>query len=350
MMELLPRERVELALSHQDTDRVPTDFWAVPEVWEKLFKKFGTRDENQVLERLDIDMRTIGPDYAGPKMEIFSDGSYLCPDGTHRRTVKNQYGAYEEYASYPLAGAQTLEEVDAFRWPKAEWYDMDGFARKIGGLHDRYFIKVDTTGMYENAWALRGMENFMVDMAMEEEIPHRIMEHLTNYNIEKITRILEKAGDKIDLVYTYDDIASQNGPLMSKAMWEEYIKPYHARLNRAIKNFGKKIMYHSCGAVYSFIEDLIGLPIDILNPLQPKAEGMDLQKIKDNFGDRLSFHGAIDIQQLLPFGTPEEVEEAAVETKRILGAKGGYIMTSAHYIQADTPVENILALFAAANK
>lgn len=344
-MELLPRERVELALDHKDTDRVPTDFWAVPEIWERLLDYYHTTSKETILENLKIDVRTVVPDYIGPKMPTFADGSYYKTNGTHRRMVKNEFGAYEEHASFPLAKAEMKEEIDSFRWPKLEWYDFDHLSEKIENLHEKYYIKIETGGIFELAWGLRGLEQFMIDMAMGEDIPHWIMGHLTDFYCGYIENVMEKAGDKIDVVYTYDDIAGQNGLLVSPRMWETYIKPYHERLNSVIKRYGKKILYHSCGAVVPMIDRLMELPIDILNPLQPKADGMDMRMIKDRFGDRICFHGAIDIQELLPKGTVQQVADTARKTIDILSKNGGYILASAHFIQADTPIENILALY-----
>jgi uroporphyrinogen decarboxylase len=161
-------------------------------------------------------------------------------------------------------------------------------------------------------------------------------------------RVIEAAEGLLDMVYTYDDIGIQGGLLMSPRMWRNYILPRHQRLNAAIRaaRYPVKIMYHSCGAIYPLIGALIDeMGIDVLNPLQPRAAGMDAARIKSEFGQRLSFHGAIDIQHTLPHGTPEEVQAEVRERCAILGQGGGYICTSAHYLQADTPLENVVALY-----
>lgn len=350
MDKLLPRERVLAALSHQVTDRVPLDFWAVPETWAKLKNHFGTEDEELILQNLGIDVRQFQPDYTG-EIVTLEDGSYYDPMGVHRIKVKNLYSEYEEYASSPLGFAETAEDLEKYdRWPDIEKFDFANLSKKIGDAHKKYYIKLETGGLFELAWALRGYERFMMDMVLNPEIPHVIMGKLTDFFCEYVRRAMEYAGDKIDMIYTYDDIASQNGLLISKDMWKEFIRPYHVKLNSVIKSYGKTIMYHSCGAVYDVIEDLMALPIDVLNPLQPLAAGMDMEKIKKNFGDRLCFHGAIDIQFLLPQGSREEVAETVEKTIQVLGAGGGYILSSAHYIQADTPVENIITMYETARK
>jgi uroporphyrinogen decarboxylase len=174
------------------------------------------------------------------------------------------------------------------------------------------------------------------------------MDRFTDIYIENTVRVIQAAGGLLDMVYTYDDVGIQNGPLISPRMWRRYILPRHQRLNAAIRAAGYpvKIMYHSCGAVYPFIAAFVDeMGIDVLNPLQPRAAGMDMVRIKAEFGNRLAFHGAIDIQHTLPHGSPEEVQAEVRERCQVLGRGGGYVCTSAHYIQADTPLENIVAMY-----
>ena len=341
---MLPRERVLLALSHKITDHVPLDFWGTPETWEKLRAHFGTNDDEFILETLEIDIRQFQPQYMGV-IETKPDGSYIDRMGVHRKPVKNKFCVYEEYASSPLGFAETVDDFKNYQWPDINKFDFKSLPEQIGGMHKTYYIKLETGGLFELAWALRGYEQFMIDMVESPEIAHYIMDKLTEFYCEYVHRTMKHAGEKYDMVYTYDDIASQNSLLLSKDMWEEFIRPYHVKLNKVIHEYGKTVMYHSCGAIYDMIPMLALLPIDVLNPLQPLAKDMDFEKIKNEYGSKLSFHGGIDIQRLLPFGSVEEVRTQVRRAVKILGREGGYILTSAHYIQADTPVENICALF-----
>lgn len=348
-MKLLPRERVEAALARKEADRVPVDFWAVPEVWEKLHAHLGTRNEEELLRRLGIDIRQFQPDYAGPPLRRMADGSWFDGMGVHRRVVRNAFSAYEEYAGAPLAFAEDAADLDSYEyWPNIDYFDFSSLPGKIGGAHKTYYVKLETGGLFELAWALRGYEQFFMDMILDTDIVHGIMGRLCDFYCEYVRRAMAAAGNKYDLVYTYDDVAAQNSLLMSREMWRELIRPYHIRLNTVIHGLGKKVMYHSCGAVYELIPELAALPIDILNPIQPSAKGMDMARIKENFGDELCFHGGIDIQTTLPHGSPQDVREAVAGAIATLGRGGGYILTSAHYIQADTPVENILEMYRAA--
>jgi len=212
----------------------------------------------------------------------------------------------------------------------------------------RYHLRYEVGGIFEWSWALRGFERFLLDLVEKPEVACAIMDRFTDTYIENTRRVIEAAGGLLDMVYTYDDVGIQGGLLMSTRMWRKYILPRHQRLNAAIRSASHpvKIIYHSCGAVYpligAFVDDM---GIDLLNPLQPRAAGMDMARIKAEFGDRLAFHGAIDIQHTLPHGTPAEVQAEVRERCALLGRGGGYICTSAHYIQNDTSLENIVAMY-----
>lgn len=347
---MLPRKRVLTALEHKAPDRIPLDFWVTPEVWEKLKLYFKTDDEEYILRELNVDIRQFQPDYIGPDFTRMEDGSYIDAMGVHRKPQKNDFCEYEEYGSWPLGFANTIEDLENYdNWPCIDNFDFTHLSEKIGDAHKTYYIKIETGGFFELSWALRGYEQFMMDMIVQPEMAKYIMQKLTDFYCEFVRRSMENAGDKIDMVYTYDDIASQRSLLMSQKTWEDIIKPYHEQLNKVIKGYGKTVMYHSCGSIYDMIPMLSELPIDVLNPLQPLASGMDLQKIKDTYGDDLCFHGAIDIQSLLPNGTPQEIKNVVEETIEILGKDGGFILTSAHYIQADTPVDNIISMYESAS-
>ena len=346
MMEMTSRERVFTALEHKTPDRCPVDFWAESTTLQTLFKYFGVSSEEALLDIFDVDLQFVGPRSLGKPSVTLPDGGFENPDGSRYRFVKNDSCAYAECVYRPLEDMETVDEVRTYdKWPDADAFDWDHFAEDIGKRHEKRVIKLFTGGLFERAWGLRGQENFLTDMILSPDIPHYIMGKLTDYFIDYVRHAMDAAGDLIDIVYTYDDIATQKSLIMSHEMLEEFVYPYHRKLNAVIRHYGKRVLYHSCGAVFPEIPSLMSHPIDILNPLQPLAAGMDLQKIKDTYGSVLSFHGGIDIQELLPHGSPEEVKNAVRRAISILGKDGGYIMTAAHNIQNDTPVENIIAMY-----
>ena len=342
------RERVFCALEHKAPDRCPVDFWVESATENTLKAHYGVKSFGELLDLFNVDMQFVFPpmksEFAG--VVWHSDGSWTDASGKRMKRIKNAFSEYTETLYYPLQDMNGIDEVRRYdKWPCADAYDWAAFSDAIGKQNEKRVIKLHTGGLFESAWSYRGQERYLMDMALEPEIPRYIMGKLCDFWCEFVSRAMDAAGDKIDIVYTYDDIATQRGLIMSPKMLEEFVYPYHRRLNALIHGFGKRILYHSCGAVKSQIENLKNLPIDILNPLQPAAEGMDFEEIKSEWGDALCFHGGIDIQSTLPKGTPEEVREAVRRAIRILGRQGGYIMTSAHYIQNDTPVSNIEAMY-----
>ena len=344
-------ERVEAALAHREPDRVPFDFWAVPEVVQRLREALDADDE-EVLRLLGVDCRMVTTRYVGSKARELPDGTFICPWGTHRRHVANEFSVYDEYASFPLAEAETADDVLSWKWASPDDWDVSGVRELCRHLNagGRHHLRYEVGGIFEWSWALRGFERFLLDLVEKPEVACAIMDSFTDIYIENTRRVIEAAGGLLDMVYTYDDVGIQGGLLMSARMWRNYILPRHQRLNAGIRAAGYpvKIMYHSCGAVYPLIGAFVDeMGIDVLNPLQPRAAGMDMARIKAEFGDRLSFHGAVDIQHTLPHGTPAEVQAEVRERCGLLGRGGGYICTSAHYIQADTPLENIVAMYTA---
>lgn len=340
------RERVYTALAHKQPDRCPADLWLEPTTLKKVMEYFGVEKEEEIYDILQIDFQLFTPDSTLPESKIQPDGSWYDHMGVQYHMVKNEFCEYTECISHPLAFVEDVEDFEQYdKWPDATTFDWEHLSEKIGDAHEKRVIKLHAGGLYEVAWTLRGQEQFLIDMAINPEIAHYIMKKLCDYWCDYIQFALDAAGDKIDMVYTYDDIATQATLLMSPEMLEEFIYPYHRRVNAVIRKYGKEIIYHSCGSIISQIDQLCGLPIDILNPLQPKAAGMNFSVLKDTWGDSLCFLGGIDIQYTLPRGSVEEVQKEVKRAVSILGKEGGYILASAHYIQNDTPVENIIAMY-----
>ena len=344
---LSPRERVRLALAHQETDRAPIAMVcsginpAARAELEIYLKTHRGITVDQYLAPL-IDVKNVWPDYRGPALPAHTDIW-----GVRRQSVSYGPGSYDEIEFHPLADATTVEEIENYRWPNADWFDYDSVPRQIAALDEQeeHCIMVMNGNIFESSWYMRGFENIFMDLATEPEIAHALFERMTSYYIQYFKNLLEAAKGRIDLVFTADDIGGQNGLLMSLDMWEEHLKPYHVRLNRVIHEYGAKVIYHTDGAVMDAVEGLIDMGIDVLQALQFDARGMDPVALKTNYGDRLCFEGGVSVQKTLPFGTPEEVKKEVIERLRVLGKNGGYILGPSHAIQDGTPPENIVAMF-----
>src|SRR5208337_810246 len=166
----------------------------------------------------------------------------------------------------------------------------------------RHHIRFRMGTVFELAWQLRGMENFLTEMALNPTIPTYMMERITDIIVELTRRLLDEAGDEIDMVYFYDDIGANPSLLISKKMWRTFIRPCHQKLIDVAKQHNKQVMYHTDGAVRPVIPDLIEMGVDVLNPIQPGTAGMEAIGLKRDFGAQLSFHGGVDIVDLLPKG------------------------------------------------
>jgi uroporphyrinogen decarboxylase len=189
------------------------------------------------------------------------------------------------------------------------------------------------------------MDTFMMDLAADPEISLYILDRLTEVVVENLRRALQVAGDRIDMVYFYDDIGAQENLLISKNMWRRYIRPRHQQIIEVARSFGKPVMYHTDGAIFGLIPELIDMGVDVLDPIQPGAKDMAPSRLKAEFGDRLSFHGGVDIVNTLPKGTPAMVMGEVRERVEVMGQGGGYILSSSHHIQSDTPLENVLVMY-----
>lgn len=351
---LNPRERVLLALSHRETDRVPVDFMATGEAWSRLMDHLRQESREEVLRHLGIDVRHPRQRYVGPPLRRHEDGSWTDAWGVRRRAVPHDKGAYEEIIEHPLASVKDASELSVFPWPKPEWWDANTLVEEIKALdaHASYAVALeefgDPGGIFEIAWYLRGMEQFFIDMVTQPEIPHEIMRRVTQFFLGMLERVMVSAGERIDIIWTSDDIAHQHGILMSIKTWRELIAPHHEGLNRRIHELGAKVMYHCCGSVRPFIPGLIDIGVDVLDVLQFSACDMDPAEIKASFGNQLCFHGGMDVQTTLPHGSAVEVFEAVRDRVEVLGRGGGYILAPTHNIQVDTRPENIITMYTAA--
>lgn len=347
--KLSHRERVRLALEHQETDRIPIAMVCagINAPARKELEAYLERERGiAVAALLDplVDVKSVAPQYVGPALEPGTDMW-----GVRRKPVSYGAGQYNEIEHHPLADAD-VAALAAHSWPSTDWFDYTSIPERIAEAQrgGEYCLVVGNGNIFESSWYMRGFEQMFMDMLTCPDLVHGIFERVTAFFVEHLGNVLTAANGQIDLIFTADDIGGQQGLLMSLEMWEEFIKPYHVRLNRAIHQFGAKVIYHSDGAVMDAVPGLIDMGIDVLQALQFDAKGMDPVGLKSEYGDRLCFEGGISVQSTLPFGSPEDVSAEVAERIRVLGKGGGYILGPSHAIQAGTRPENIVALFDAA--
>ncbi len=349
---MTPKERIRQALEHRQPDRVPIGYVATPEVNDNLKKYLGLDNDKSLLKRLGVDYRWVTPGYKGPKELLFED----CWDkpgidiwGVERKNVSNAYGTYREISNFPLKDIKDAGELEDYPWPEIDWIDFDILGDKTKELdeEDEYWIILNAMSgsIFEMSWYMRGMEQFLIDLLISPEIAAGIIKRLYQFAIDSIDRAIEATDGRIDMVFFADDVASQEGMLISVDTWREMIKPWHKGFYEKAHSLGTKTAYHSCGAIEPIINDLIEIGLDLLNPLQFSARGfLSPQELKNKYGNRLSFLGGMDIQKVLPFYSPEGIKKETERLISILGKDGGYIIQATHNIQPDTPPENIVAM------
>lgn len=367
-MMLSPRERVLCALNHEEPDRVPIFFGTsgattmLAPAYERLKTYLGIKAserflsttlqcaqiDEEILVRSGSDGRPIlpGPVPLTPRQKQTDN---CIVDEWGMKWERRPGSLYYEVTSPPLRNA-TIEDLDKYVWPPLSHPDrFSGLAEEAREVQAAGYATVLMSGVnpFEQAQLLRGLDTWLADLILNPEFARALLRKLSDVMLAGALAALEQAGEYVDVLVTSDDLAAQNAPLISPKMYRRMVKPYHAQLIGAIKRKTKaKVFFHSCGNIYPLIGDLIDVGVDILNPVQVSAKDMgNTARLKREFGDKLSFCGAIDTQWVLPHGTPADVRQEVRRRIKDLGPGGGYICASVHCMQPDVPPENVIALF-----
>lgn len=348
-----PRERVEMALNREKPDRCPMQISFTPEFAVRLQKDMeiqGKRVHNPhgggntyELERsLGEDMLLTSVGWANsyyqddkPYTDEWGVGWEIHPYDTPFGT-----GSYTEIASHPLAQDASIHSYQPPDPTRPELYEAS--AKMIGDFSSDYWIVgVTVTTIFETAWALRGLEQMMLDMAMNPDLANHLLDIPYHYHLTAAKKLAEMG---VDMIWTGDDVGSQSQMMISPIMWRKFFKPRMAEFISELKaiNPAIKVAYHTDGNVELILPELIEIGIDVLNPIQPAS--MDPAKIKQEYGDKLCFWGTVDEQQTLPFGTPEDVANEIRLRLDTVGFDGGLILAPTHHVQLDTPLENFWAM------
>ena len=262
------------------------------------------------------------------------------------RRIPHEGGVYYEQSYFPLAEAQTIDDLNRYPWPRTEWFDYSGMkaaaqeGRKTKAVQCGYMAPF----FYHNK--LRGLEQSLIDPFENPELTHEILRRISDFFYAHHRKMFEVCEGLIDVSQVTDDLGSQTGPLISLDIYREFYAPHHKRFIDLCHEFGIQVFHHDDGSCRAFLPLLVEMGIDILNPVQWTCPGMDMAERKREFGHRLCFHGAVENQRILPFGTPEEVRAEVRHCMDALASDGtGYILAPCHNLQVNTPVENILAMY-----
>lgn len=339
---LTPLERWLAVLRRETPDRVPMDYWATPETTRNLLAHLGC-DFDGLLRRLHLDMplRVEGR-YRGPSLKEDEDAY-----GLRYQWVDHGSGAYREAVNTPLARFHSVDEIEAqYRWPSPDDWDYSHLPDLVRG-HEHRPIRGGGSEPFLLYRKLRGEAQAYLDLALHPEMVRYCLGKLFDLAYQNTLRIFEAIPGRVTISFVAEDLGSQQSLLISRAMIREFLLPGMQRMVELVRQHGSHAFCHSDGAIRKVIPELIGIGIQALNPIQWRLPGMDRAGLKRNFGDRLIFHGAVDNQQTMPFGSVEDVRREVEDNYRLLGAGGGYILAPCHYLQDITPPDNIVALYEA---
>jgi uroporphyrinogen decarboxylase len=367
------RERLEITLNYKEPDKVPIDLGGIVTgittgANESLKSSLGIESNDPVvdrvqqlanpsdavLERLDVDTRYIYLQASRDWQDIeLPDDTYQDEFGVIRKAAYNPDGwlLYYDHAGHPLGDAETVTDLAKFKWPDphdaARYEGIEEAARKMSEETDYAVMANVIASIFEFSWYLRGYMRFFEDVILNPEMISALLEMMGEYQRALMGEVLDRIGPYISVVMTGSDLGTQRAPVMSPEAYKKLVWPEYKKLWDLIKSkTDAKIFYHSCGSLFPMIPFLIEGGVDILHPVQPLAAEMgDRERLKNEFGEQLTFWGGFDQQHILPHGTPEEVRE---ETKKLLDAfmpGGGFVFAAGHNIQIDVPPENVITLF-----
>lgn len=338
------KERWKAVLARKGVDRLPVDYWGTGETSEKLRKALGAATDEEVWRRLGIDKsRHVWAHDKDPRAKR-QDGTNIWGVKTRTIAYADGSGTYDEVAFSPLAAAQNVRDIENFPWPDPGWFSVDHLKAECESLKEWPVIG----GSYEPFLLycyMRGIQRAMEDLAEEPEMVEAALERIMHFHYDTIERSLQAAQGGIDIIYVAEDMGTQESLLFSPAMFRRFLKPGMKKMIDLAHQYGAAVQHHNDGAIRPLLPEIVDLGIDILNPIQWRCPGMDRAELKRTFGDRIVFHGGLDNQKTLPFGTVEDVRQEVRDNARLLGQGGGYILAPCHNIQPITPVENILAMY-----
>lgn len=327
------REWVFSAIAHSAAEPVPYYFGFSPPIRAEMIRHYGCEDVEGIL---GIPIRLMALKSAKPL--------YVDSNNDSGETIKDEFGVSWSVNKIdrgaPVGPCLTAPDLEGYIFPEADapsrFEDLEAWLQKCRN----YFTVVWLGDFWERASFMRGSENLLLDLILNRKFVEELLERLCDYLLETMRILLERFD--FDAIGLSDDYGTQQSMIISPQEWRRLIKPHLAKMFTLAKNKGRKILLHSDGNILQIIPDLIEIGVDLLHPIQP--ETMDIFQIKQQFGQDISLFGGLRTQDLLPRGTPEQIREEVRLLKQNLGRGGGFILAPANVIQADVPMENIIAM------
>ncbi|MCP4166640.1 MAG: hypothetical protein GY759_12215 [Chloroflexi bacterium] len=347
------KERVLKAIDHQEPDRVPLGYGAWREISEGLCEKLSLDPTcgwnhwqeypEALLQYLNVDLRIVRARYLGPPPIELEDGSHI-----------DMWGVVQSAENYPvvhpLAHITSVAEVDAYPFPDPDAYDYESYSEQCARFGEYAVCGGDWSPFFTYALEMMGTEEFLLALYTMPAVAHRLLTRITDFYYETSRRMFEAAKGNLDIFFMGDDYGTKIGPFMSPEHFRTFVVPQLERLYGLAKSYDLKIMQHSCGSVRAVLPDLIDLGVDVLDPIQVGAVGMDVAGLKRDFGDVVTFHGSIDTQGTLPNGTTEDIRREVLHRLQHVAPGGGFILSGSQDYIEDISLENIIAIYETANE
>ncbi len=341
---MLPRERVLAAIDHLPTDRAPANYSALTEVTERLMRRTGVADYEELLRLLQVDMRRIRFSYYQPDSEPDAEGYRRTMWGLRYHPDRADDDPAKRLS--PFGEDTRVDDVLAHPWPSPDALDYTGIADELARHHSTYatFGSTWSPFFHEVGWLI-GQENYFVWMHTKPDVVEAITRAIVDYEIEVTRRFFTACAGRLDIAYFGNDFGTQRGLFVSPQCWQRFLRRPLKRYFDLAHEFGCRVMQHSCGSVRALLPDFAADGVEVVDPVQVRAEGMDFAGLMRDFGARLCFHGAVDTQHTLPFESPAAVREMVRGYRALTRDSGGYIMTGSQDLIADIPDDNILAMY-----
>ena len=348
------KERVLRSLNHQGTDRVPFMYRDVPEVRKRLKTDLNLKSDEELFRYLDIDFRWVEPEYTGSNL--------MLPDGRKKDIwgVEWKYIRFSDSAGYwnetfhPLANVSDPATLDDYPWPSVEDWDFSQVEKKCDEYSEFAIMTapgIASPGIFQYpVQNLIGVERSFIEPLINPEFFQKLIDKIVQFHVAFIDKFFAAANGKIDFFRIGDDFGTQQGLQIDIGTWEQFFKPAFKEMAETAKKYGAHYYQHSCGAIRDLIPSFLETGVEVLDPLQVKATGMIPSELKSEFGNRVTFSGGIDEQELLPNGSPDQVRIEVKKMIEIMGPGGGYFLGPTHNFQDDIPTENIIAMYTSARE
>jgi uroporphyrinogen decarboxylase len=331
------KDRVSAAVGHRQPDRTPSYCGRIDDL-EWWLRHFGLANEEELRAFFQLDLRKS--DYKG---------LFIVEEGMTIWHTSDQWdaGYSTERGGFPLAGVQSVKQVEAHPWPRPEDVNYAELHRRHRGMDQRYatILSLGWQPPFCTLLDLFGMEEAMLLMHQDPQLIEAAVAHIEAFILEEMKRAMTLCTPDVQFYWCGDDFSTQRGMMISPELWRRFLRPLYRRMFDLVKSFGLKVWFHSCGTFSPVMPDLVDMGMDVWETVQVHLEGNDPARLKKEYGSMITFFGAVNCQKTLPFGSPEDVRREVRTLIKVLGKNGGYICGPDHSVQKNMPAENLFAMY-----